>query len=139
MSWDISLIAVVFASSVAGLGLILNGIALIENSKTRQLQLLNEVFRSIKETELELYKDYKNKDQETKREWDSLLFNSIEEYAFFVNERFIKNKKISGFFDDAVVKWYEQIYLEHYSKEEIEDPKNFPEFKKLYKSIKSKQ
>lgn len=139
MTWDIPLIVAIISALFAGVGLILNWLALRENNQTRQLQLLNDSFKSIKETEITLYKEYKNADQKTKREWDSLLFNSIEQFAFLVNEKFIKNKKIAGFFDDAVVMWYEQIYLKHYSEEEVNNPKNYQEFKKLYHSIKLKQ
>jgi len=138
MTWDIPLIIAIVSALFAGIGLILNWLALKENNLTRQIQLLNDSFKSIKETEITLYKEYKNADQKTKREWDSLLFNSIEQFAFLVNERFIKNKKISGFFDDAVVMWYEQIFLKHYSKEEVNNIKNYPEFKKLYHTIKLK-
>lgn len=139
MSWETSTIVAILSAIFAGIGLILNWFALRENNVTRQIQLLNDSFRSIKETEMTLYKEYKNADQKTKKEWDSLLFNSIEQFAFLVNEKFIKNKKISGFFDDAIVMWYEQIFLKHYSDEEVNNPKNYPEFKKLYHSIKLKQ
>ena len=139
MIWDVPLIVAIISALFAGVGLILNWLALRENNQTRQLQLLNDSFKSIKETEITLYKEYKNADQKTKREWDSLLFNSIEQFAFLVNEKFIKNKKMAGFFDDAVVMWYEQIFLKHYSEEEVNNPKNYQEFKKLYHSIKLKQ
>lgn len=138
MSWDAPLIIATVSATIAGIGLILNWLALRENNITRQIQLLNDTFKSIKETEITLYEKYKNSNSKTKKEWDSLLFNSIEQFAFLVNEKFIKNKKISGFFDDAVIMWYEQIFLEHYSKEEISDEKNYPEFKKLYHTIKLK-
>ena len=138
MNWDLPLIIALISAIFAGVGLILNWLALRENNITRQIQLLNDSFKSIKETEVMLYKEYKNANQKAKREWDSLLFNSIEQFAFLVNEKFIKNSKISGFFDDAVVMWYEQIFIEHYSKEEVHNPKNYPEFKKLYHKIKLK-
>ena len=136
MTWEISLIVAIISATFAGVGLILNWLALRENNRTRQLQLLNDVFKSIKETELTLYDKYKNSDDKTKREWDSLLFNSVEQFAFLVNEKFIKNKKISSFFDEAVVMWYEQIFLKHYLEEERNNPKLYPEFKKLYHTIK---
>lgn len=139
MNWDLPLIIAIVSAIFAGIGLILNWLALRENNITRQIQLLNDSFKSIKETEIMLYKEYKNADQKAKKEWDSLLFNSIEQFAFLVNEKFIKNKKISGFFDDAVIMWYEQIFIEHYSKEEVNNPKNYPEFKKLYHKIKLKE
>ena len=139
MTWDVPLIVAIISALFASIGLILNWLALRENNQTRQLQLLNDSFKSIKETEITLYEKYKNADQKTKREWDSLLFNSIEQFAFLVNEKFIKDKKIAGFFDDAVVRWYEQIFLKHYSEEEVNNPKNYQEFKKLYHSVKLKQ
>lgn len=140
---NIAILSVIFAGGsafAAFIGLILNWWALRENNTTRQLQLLRDSFKSIKETETKLYENYKNADEETKKEWDSLLFNSIEYFAFLVNEKFIKNEKISGFFNDAVVGWYERIFLIHYkNREELNNPKIYPEFKKLYGSIKSKQ
>jgi len=139
MTWEVPLVIAVVSAVFAGIGLILNWLALRENNKTRQIQLLNDVFKSIKETESTLYKEYKGKDKETQKEWDSLLFNSIEQFAFLVNERYIKDKKIAGFFDDAVVMWYEQIFLKHYSQEEVNNLKNYQEFKKLYHTIKLKQ
>ena len=139
MTWDVPLIVAIISALFASIGLILNWLALRENNKTRQIQLLNDVFKSIKETEFTLYKEYKGKDKETMKEWDSLLFNSIEQFAFLVNEKFIKDKKIAGFFDDAVVMWYEQIFLKHYSQEEVNNLKNYQEFKKLYHTIKLKQ
>jgi len=138
MNLDVSIIIAVISALFAGIGLILNWLALRENNITRQIQLLNDSFQSIKETEITLYKEYKSANSQTKKEWDSLLFNSIEQFAFLVNEKFIKNKKISGFFDDAVIMWYEQIFLKHYSDDEINNPKNYPEFKKLYHKIKLK-
>ena len=135
-SWEL---AVATGSAFfAGIGLLLNWKAIHENNKTRQLQLLNDCFKSIKETELLLYKEYKDKDKQTKKEWDSLHFNSVEQFAFLVNEKFIKNKKLIGFFDDAIIMWYEQLFVKHYEEKEINDDKLFPEFKKLYYGIKSK-
>ncbi|MDD3421657.1 MAG: hypothetical protein PHS47_05105, partial [Methanocellales archaeon] len=80
-----------------------------------------------------------NKDPLTKMCGLYALFNSIEKLAFFINEGFIKNEKIASYFRDAdaIVIWYEKLYLEQFSPEEINDPKNFSEFKKLYQSCQS--
>jgi hypothetical protein len=136
---DLPLVVATTSALFAGIGLFLNWWAIRQADKTRQLQLLNDVFQSIKETELTLYKEYKGSDQKAKKEWDSLLFNSIEQFAFLVNERYIKDKRISAFFDDAVIMWYEQIFLKHYTADEVGDAKNYPEFKKLYHSKKLKE
>ena len=86
-----------------------------------------------------LYTKYKDADKQTKKEWDSLLFNSIEQFAFLVNNKFIKNDKMTHFFDDAVVKWYDDIFVKYHTSKEIDDKDVFPEFKKLYRIIKTKR
>jgi hypothetical protein len=141
MSWEwvttnAGLIVAGVSAVAAASGLILNWRALVENTKTRQLQLLNEVFRSIRDTELLLYTKYKKASPEERRDWNSLFFNSLEHFAFLVNEGFIKDKKMVGFFDEAVIAWYEEIFQEHYSSKEIRNSKEFREFKKLYHALK---
>lgn len=145
-TWLVNNEIIILASSVlfaglsaliAGVGLILNFLGLRKNTETREIQLLDNSFNRIIEIEKTLYKDYKGKDKETRKEWDSLLFNSIEIFSFYINKNFIKNKHVVEFFDDAIIQWYEEIFLKHYSKEEIGDLAHFPEFKKLYKKIKS--
>ena len=49
MTLEVSLIIAVVSAVFAGIGLILNWLALKENNRTRQIQLLNDVFKSIKE------------------------------------------------------------------------------------------
>ncbi len=138
MTDDISLFIAAISAIIAGVGLFLNGISIRENNRTRQLELLNNMFKDIQEKALTLFRDYKNADKKTIKEWDSLFFNSIEQFAFLVNDKFIKDKKIVGFFDDAIVMFYEEIFLKYYLKEDIDNPKIFPEFKKLYHTVKIK-
>ncbi|MFC1787531.1 hypothetical protein ACFLY8_05850 [Halobacteriota archaeon] len=137
MSWDISLIVAVLAVVFVGIGLFLNWRVLNDNNTTRQLQLFNDAFENILESELNFYEHYINKDPMTKMCGVYALFNSIEKLAFFVNEKFIKNENIASYFKDSIVIWYKEVYLKQFSQEEIDDPKNFEEFKKLYQSIKS--
>lgn len=139
MTVDISLIIAVFSAIFAGFGLILNYRSIKESNETRQLELLNNMFKDIQENALILFRDYKNADKEAIKQWDSLFFNSIELFAFLVNEKFLKHKKIAGFFDDAIIEWYEEIFLKHYPKEDIDNTKVFPELKKLYHTIKLKE
>lgn len=119
-----------------GVGLFLNWLAIKENNKTRQLKLLNDSFNSIKENKLILYKNLEGKDEKTKRMWYSLHFNSVELFAFLVNEKFIEHKKLVGFFSNAIVIWYEDVFTKIYTQEQIKDNSLYPEFKKLYHVIK---
>jgi hypothetical protein len=114
---DYALTITVISTIVSGIGLFLTGIALLlnwqslkENNKAREIQLLTNTFNAINEIEGKLYTEYKGKD---KKEWDSLLFNSIEYFAFLINNRFISNYKMRSFFDDVIIIWYENIFLKH--------------------------
>lgn len=109
-----------------------------ESTRTRELQLLRDSFEQIQEKEKLLYTEYENAEEKEKKRWDSLFFNSVELFSFFVNKGFIRDR-ISSFFDDAVTKWYEEILEEHYDEETIQDKDFYPEFKELYNKIKEKK
>ena len=110
-------------------------IALRENTKTQQLRIFSDSFNRTKETECLFYTHFKGKKKD-KKDWYSIHFNNVELLSFFVNEEFIKDKKLVGFFRDAIMTWYEKMFITTYSKEEINDKNRFPEFKKLYHRIK---
>lgn len=131
---DFSLIIASVSAFFAGVGLWLNYWAVRENNKTRQLQLFEKTFNNIKETERLLYDKY-GTDPDAKRNWDSLFFNTLEFFAFLVNEKHL-DKRMSKFFNDAIIDWYERIFIE-YHKEDINNPTIYPDLKKLYESIKA--
>src|SRR3989344_5109186 len=106
-------IAPAVSATFAGLGLILNYLAIKENNKTRQTQYMSEIFDKIQSHERLLYTDYKNANKKEIEEWDSLFFNSIEYFAFLINENYIKDEKIINFFGDAIINWYENIFVKH--------------------------
>ncbi len=111
--------------------------ALKENTKTRELQLLDNAFKEIKAAERDLYLHFNNK--EKKEQWDSLFFNSIEYFSLLVNSRYISDPRIIKFFADAIIMWYEDIFLENTSKKDQNDPKIYPQMKKLYHRLKFQQ
>jgi hypothetical protein len=119
-----------FAAAVA---LFLNWKAIRENRKTRELQIFNSIFQELKELE-EKQKEYET--EEEKKAWDSLFFNTLEYFSFLLNKEYLSDRKILSFFKDAIIAWYEQIFLEHSTKEEQKDGKIYPELKNLYKEIK---
>ncbi|MFH1916771.1 MAG: hypothetical protein ABIJ21_05885 [Nanoarchaeota archaeon] len=122
----------------AGIGLFLNWHAIREENKTRTAQIFIDSFERIIKVEKSLYTDFDIKSVNQKKEWDSLLFNSIELFAIMVNTKMIKDKPMRTFFDDAIVRWYEEIFLK-FHEDEVNEGKMYPEFKKLYHSIKSEQ
>lgn len=52
---------------IASIGLWLTKKALEQNTKTRELQLLDSAFKEIKSVEVKLYDHYKNYDEKTKK------------------------------------------------------------------------
>ena len=78
-------------------------------------------------TEIEKYKD-----------WASLFFNTLEWFSFLVNTNKIKDHKTVNFFKDAVTSWYDDLFLDttYIETWQIEDDKQYPEFKKLYNNYK---
>ena len=121
---------------LAAIGLFLNWKSVQENTKAREIQTLSDSFKGIQEIIKDLYVNYKTKSEAEKKEWDSLLFNSIEYFAFLVNNKFINDRKLTSFFDEAIVMWYEEIFLKRHDKLVVNDRKQYPEFKKLYHIIK---
>ena len=65
----------------------------------------------------------------------SRFFNTLEWFSFIVNKNYVKDKKMIAFFKDAVIEWYEHLFLK-YMPRAISDPKEFPEFKTLYRKFK---
>lgn len=68
--------------------------------------------------------------------WDSRLFNTWDWYSFLINEKRTTDKEIIDYFKDAVIHDYEERFLQYATDEERDDPKQYPEFKELYKKLK---
>lgn len=99
------------------------------------LELVINFYKEIRENEILFYTKYKIQDEEAKQEWDAIHFNSIEFFSFLVNENYIKDKKLISFFEDAIVDWYEKLYVKSFTKKVRNNPNHFKEFNKLYKKI----
>lgn len=130
-SFVISILSVVFSL----VGLLLTIVTIRRNNQARQLEMSRAAFTDILALEKELYDKYADSNEDQKKKWDSLLFNSIEFFAFLVNNKYVSDEKMIGFFRDAIVGWYEGIFLKHYGHEEICDEKTYPEMKKLCKKM----
>jgi len=65
----------------------------------------------------------------------SLFFNTLEYYAFLVNQKHLE-KELSEFYNDAFLNSYDNIFMEHADKYQKENPKEYAEMKKLYKQLK---
>jgi hypothetical protein len=108
-----------------------------ESNRVRELQLLESAFQQIIATEQLWYERYKDKtDKKEIQEWGSLFFNRLEWLAFLINQKFMTDKELVNFFKDAIVGWYETLFVNHFPMEVINDDKSFPSLKKLYRFYK---
>ena len=107
-----------------------------KNNKTKQLEILESVYKDIKALEQRYYDEYDGKEGKDVKTWDFQFFNQIEWLSFLINEKKLKDKKLVNFFKPAISDWYDNMFVKHWEKSVIEDEKQFEEFKKLYKKFK---
>ncbi len=103
-----------------------------------QITLLNKIFSDLRELDLELASiplgsQYDN----ARRQWYSRIFNSVNWLSFMVNEKVISDKKMIEHIKHIIIKYYGDIFLKNVSVDEI-DSNLYQEFKKLYRTIKSR-
>jgi short-subunit dehydrogenase involved in D-alanine esterification of teichoic acids len=65
----------------------------------------------------------------------SELFNDIEWLCFLIKEKFISDRKILRQLEPTLIGYYEDTFLKYVSKDE-KVARRYPEFIKLYKTIK---
>jgi len=132
---DGAVIAIISAFVVAIcslIALIVNGINLRQETKSRRFQIFQNVFVNLMNLQEKLYTEYATK----KQEWFSIFFNSLEFFAYSVNKNYISYKEFKEFFGNAVIRWYEKIFLE-YCPDDEKNPKKYKELKSLYNKLKN--
>lgn len=101
-----------------------------------QITLLNKIFSDLRDLDHEianvpLGSQYDN----VRSKWYSRVFNSINWLSLLVNEKVINDKKMVPHINLVIINYYEDIFLKNTSVEE-RDSNYYPEFIKLYRSIK---
>lgn len=134
---DLPLTVSIVSAIVSSVAVIIASYALRKQTLTIRLDVFESCFERIIGLEKEYYTTFADKNDKEKSRWDSLFFNAIELLSFYANEKYLGDKKLINFFAPAIVDWYENIFLKTHTKETIDDPKCYPEMKKLYKNIKS--
>ena len=119
-------------------GLIFTALQLRANNKTKQLEILETVYRDVRALEQRYYDEYQGKEGKDVKTWDYQFFNQLEWFSFLINEKKIKDEKLVNFFKPAIIEWYDKMFVKHFEESVINDKKQFEEFKKLYKKFKDK-
>ena len=72
---------------------------------------------------------------DTRSQWYSRIFNSVNWLSFMVNENVISDKKMIEHIKPIVAKYYEDTFLKNATVDE-RNSSSYPELKKLYQTIK---
>ena len=127
--------AAVVAAIVAVVAAAFAYLQLRESSRATQLQVFDATFTKLRALEDDFYTKNPKSDSAAERQWCSGFFNTLEYMCFLVNEGFIPPKPFISFYRDAIIQWYDNIFIKKADDEQQDDPQRFPELKKLYKQI----
>ena len=130
-------ILLIITTGTASVGLIFTGIELHSSNKRKQLELLESVFKDIKNLEQSLYEKFQDEDKLI--HWRQLFFQQLEWFSFLVNKKKIKDDELIEFFKNPFIVWCNDMFLEFADKEDIDDPDSFEEMKKLYHKFTGKK
>lgn len=120
------------------IGLFFTASSWSRDRKSRELQIAENRFKELQSLSREYYDKYNDMNEDKKKNWDDLFFNSLEWFAFLINEKRIE-KKIIAFFDDAIISYYEDIFVKVMPQNVIVDENQYEELKKLYKKLKKQK
>ena len=138
IDWDNTFKLVTATAAVTAL--FLNWLATLNNTKTRQLQVFYQVFKDVQDLQDKYYKGYPtgadDSDDNKIRNWLSIFFDSQECMAFLINKKHLEGD-FKDFYKDGFITFYEQIFTVKANPVEREDPKQYPEIKKLYVTLTS--
>ena len=129
--WDI----ITAVAAVGGLGFA--GYQLYKSNQTRDLQIVESTYHDILSTEERLIHamlEIRSTELDP-HEW-ALLFNRMEYLCLLINHRFIRDKELLHFFNNAVVGWYEKWFVKYLPENIVKDEFVFPCFRFRYNVYK---
>lgn len=103
--------------------------------RATQLQIFDGIFRDIKRLDDEYMVEFKAKGLKPTVRWCQDFFNTLEYMAFLLNRKLILKKEMQDFYADAVIHWH-KTFSESASRQALDDPDFFREFKKLHRELK---
>jgi len=129
----------IIAAGVYAAALFYTVITFRRSKKLDQITQTNIIMSSWRDAEVELAKVQPGSEHDiSRKQWVYRMFNDIEWLCFLINEKFISDKKILKQLEPTLIDYYENMFLKYVSKDE-KDSKRYPEFTKLYQTIKQQQ
>jgi len=129
-SWGIiGALATAIATIFAAIGLFMTGAGMRQNALATQLQVLEGIFRDIRELDQRYLANFGGMSGTEKTAWSSAFFNTVEYLCFVVNNKLARRDALQGFFAEALPSW-KRTFDEHVSQGILIDkPHHFSEFK----------
>jgi hypothetical protein len=129
----------IIAAGIYAAALFYTVITFRRSKKLDQITQTNIITSSWRDAEVELDKIPPGSEYDTSRkQWVYRIINDIEWLCFLINEKFISDKKILKQLEPTLIEYYENTFLRYVSRDE-KDSKRYPEFTKLYQTIKQQQ
>jgi len=102
------------------------------NSKQRKFQKFHDVTQRLLDVGISL-KDYRKEDLLL---WDNDVLNQAEYISYLVNRGKINFAFLAGFWDKALIDYFDFILKSERHEKELRDKTKYPEFKKLYNRLR---
>ena len=126
----------IIAAGIYAAALFYTVITFRRSKKLDQMTQTNVIMYSWRDLEIELAKVPPGSEHDiSRKQWIYRIFNDIEWLCFLINEKFISDRKILKQLEPTLIDYYEDMFLKYVSKDE-KVAKRYPEFIKLYQSIK---
>lgn len=118
---------------VSAITLLYTARAVNASRRATQLQVFDGIFRDIKHLDAEYAAEFKGAKPNAR--WCQDFFNTLEYMAFLLNHNMILRRELTEFYRDAVFHWH-KTFADNVSRNDLDNPDFFPEFKKLYRTLR---
>ena len=128
----------IIAAAIYAIALFYTIVAFQRSKRIDQIASLGDVMKELRDVDRELAKIPSGpRFDEVRSPWFSRMFNSLEWLSFMINEKIMTDKKLVEYIKPVIISYYDDTFLKSASTTE-RDSDNYPQFKKLYKDVKSK-
>lgn len=108
------------------------------SKRVDQITSLGDVMNELRDVDRELAKIPSGSQfDDVRNPWYFRMFNSLEWLSFMINEKIMTDKKLVEYIKPMIISYYDNTFLKSVSVIE-KDSDNYPQFKKLYQTVKSK-
>jgi hypothetical protein len=130
--------AIIGATVLAGVGLILTYSSIRGNRSTIEASMVENIFRDIRSLEGERRKIGVD-DMEAKKDWAILFFSTLDWLGFLIINGKIKDGKYVEYFKDGILEWRKDLFLDpnYIDQNLVENPLEFSDFKELVRRYKN--